>query len=84
MEFRDILIHALLAAAIVAVVLLRLPPWAVALILGLGFLVREAAQLHPDPAWRRPWRWSAQKSAEWIGPLIVGLALALAFGRPGG
>lgn len=84
MDLDDILYHVAITVLIVGMSLLTLPPWAWALLVGLGFLAREAQQLAPHPAWCRPWRWSAQKSAEWIAPLAAGLALALAFGRSGG
>lgn len=78
MNFADILIHAAISAAIVLLVAVRPPLMAVALIVAVGWAVREAIQDHAKRGvWRSPGDWSTQKHLEWAGALLAGLIVAV-------
>lgn len=82
MDWLDIVLHVLVAAAIVLAAAFLGWQWYLAPLVALAFFARESWQDHAKRRlWRSPLVWSAQKLAEAIAPSIAAVAMAAVAGR---
>lgn len=78
MDWIDIILHAVIAAAIVILgAHLAANAWIVAVAMAITFFVREACQARTKYGrWLLPWQWSAQKLLEAIAPAVAAFGAA--------